>query len=145
MKLIVKKQASSLHPSDQASWDVFDKLPVGKELVCEIKTRGRTAEFLSRYWSILTVAVDHSEAWDDRDDVDHWVRMQIPWMREEYMVEEDGTVIVRLKSISIEEMDTETFDKFYERAMQLISAKIGTDIETIAAEVWARKKRRHEG
>ena len=140
MKLVVRKVASSLHPIGDESWQSFDKLKRDRDYVVTVRLT-RNAEFLSRYWSVLSVAVDHCDAWDDREDVDHWVRVQIPWMREEYVVEEDGTIVVRLKSIAADEMDEETFERFYTRAMELISAKIGTDIESLAAEAWNRSKR----
>jgi len=139
-QFLVKKVSSSLHPYDDASWEAFDKLPRDKPLLITVK-QSRNPEFLARYWAILSVAVDHSDAWVDRDDVHHWLRVQVPWMRDSYMIEEDGTMVVTLKSTAIDSMKEDEFERYYERAMELISEKIGTDIESLAAEVWNRKRK----
>ena len=136
-RLIVRPMGGVLHPVGRASIEAFEKLKPVPHVVA-VK-RSRNPDFLRRYWSICAVAADFGDDWDDREDVDHWVRMQIPSMRDTHIVEEDGSVIVRLRSISCDEMDETDFDEFYQRAMELLSAKIGTDVETLAREAWNRE------
>lgn len=138
-KIIVRRIGSSLHPVGAESIAAVERLKSSQSYVVTVR-KSRNPDFLRRYWSICAVAADFGDEWDDREDVDHWVRMQIPWMREQYTAEDDGTVIVRLRSISCDDMDETEFDKFYERAMELISEKIGTDVETLATEAWNRER-----
>ena len=35
---------------------------------------------------------------------------------------------------------SDEFEAYYDRAMELLSAKIGTDVESLAAEAWNRRR-----
>ena len=138
MKLVVRRHNNALHPADDLSWEVFDKLPRDKLLSCEVWVRGRNPEFLSRYWAVLSVAADHHDDWDDRSDVDHWVRLRIPMTHTKYTIGTD--VVIELRSIAIDAMSVEDFETFYEKAMALLSEKIGSDVESLAEAAWERQK-----
>jgi hypothetical protein len=110
----------------------MDRIADGSSVVITIR-KSRNLDHLKKYWVICAAAAAADHEWDDREDADHWVRVSIPWMREQYRLG-PTRIGIRLKSISVDEMDQAEFDKFYERAVELLSMRVGTDVEQLSKE-----------
>lgn len=137
--IFMRKLGRGLFPDGDEAHDAFDAIGQGKGVLVLIK-QPRNIDLLKRYWSILHVAVDTCDAFDDPEDADHWCRVNVPWMRHEYVVGE--RVYIRVKSIAVEEMPEDEFRKFYGRSMELLSEKIGEDIEVLAEHCWRMRRER---
>jgi hypothetical protein len=134
-EMILRKEGGSLHPvgdPDDMSWKVFDRIPNHTTVVVTVH-KSRNIEHLAKYWVLCRFVADFDAEFDEQTDVDNWLRLSIPWMREEYELG-DGKVRVKLKSISIDEMDQTEFELFYDRAVELLSARIGRDVEEALRE-----------
>ena len=142
-ELLMRKACGSLTPDGRESWEVFDKLPANKSVLVSVKT-SRNPDHLRKYWAICAAVADADPEFDDREDADHWVRIQIPWMRREYVVKSlagEQQLIVRPKSISMASMTQEEFSRFYDRALELWAEKIGMDPDDLGREANERRHR----
>ena len=129
-EMIMRKVAGSLRPEgepDDRSWDVFDRIPNGSTVVVTVR-KSRNPEHLAKYWVLLRFVADFDPEYDHPEDLDDWLRMSIPWMRDEYVLS-DGKVRVKTKSIGMDQMEQLEFDKYYERVCELLSERIGRDVE----------------
>jgi len=142
-ELLMRKVGPSLRPDGEAAWEVFDTIRTNKAVVVTVD-QPRNPEQLRDYWVMAQIAADHSDEFEDKDDADHFARTSTPWMRKEYETRErDGTLKVRIrpKSIAIGSMPQEEFDRFYQRAIELWSQKIGADVQAMMRELYERKRR----
>ena len=114
------------------SWEVFDKIPDDTVIHATIR-KSRQPEHLVKYWAMLGDAVKFDREFDHADDLDAWIRLSIPEMRDEFTIVR-GKLVVRLKSIALDQMDQTEFQRFYDKAVELVTERIGRDPETIYTE-----------
>lgn len=132
MKMIMVRVGGGLFPDGDAAWETFNKLKQHHGYLVSIQ-KVRNLEQLKKYWAVARAVADADPAFDDELDADWWVRCSVPWMREEIRI--DGERIsVRPKSIAIDAMRQDEFDKFFTRAMELWSMRIGVDVEDLRRE-----------
>ena len=140
MKMVCKRVGGALIPDGNESYEVLDKIVQHHRVVVSIH-KSRNPDGLRRYWALCSAVADADPGFDDRDDADHYARTMIPWMRKEY-VAESGRVTVRPRSIAMDEMNDEDFDKFYKRACEVFSKRIGMDAVQLMKEAADRAKQR---
>ena len=140
-EMLMRKVGASLKPDGDASWDVFDTIRSSKSVVVTVR-QPRNPDHLKKYWAVATAVADAYDGFEDKDDADHYVRINIPWMRKEYRLRDDRLAI-RPLSIGIESMDQLTFNDFYDRALKLWAELIGMDPEDLRREGREREQHRH--
>jgi hypothetical protein len=131
-EMILRRDGGTLRPDGDESWEVMDKIPHGSTVVVTVR-KSRNPDHLKKYWALCAFAARFDTEYDDRHDIDEWLRLSVPWMRDEITLG-DGRVRVKTKSISIDEMEQIEFDRFYERAVELLSMRLGKDIEQALRE-----------
>jgi hypothetical protein len=102
-EMILRRDGGTLRPDGDESWEVMDKIAHGASVVVTVR-KSRNVEQLRLYWVMCAFVADFDPEFTDRNDVDTWLRMSVPWMREELTLG-DGRVRVKLRSISIDEME----------------------------------------
>jgi hypothetical protein len=140
MKMVCKRVGGALVPDGDESWDVLNKIVQHHRVVVSIH-KSRNPDGLRRYWALCSAVADADPGFDDREDADHYARCSIPWMRKEY-VAENGRVTVRPRSIAMDEMGEGDFDKFYARAVEVFSQRIGMDAAQLMKEAAQRADKR---
>jgi hypothetical protein len=136
-ELLLRKHGGTLRPDGDASWEMFDRIPNNASIVVTVR-HARNADHLKKYWATAAAVADADPEFADREDADHWVRMSIPGMRDEYRIGPGDRVGVRLKSIALDEMDQGEFSRFYDRAIELWAMRIGMDPEQLLTEARSR-------
>lgn len=127
----------ALHPDGPESQTVFDKMPVGKSLACEVKQE-RSVKHLKLYWAICRRIADAL----DRDNVTHeTVDKFFKRSTGLYTVVPSSTFeegIVQYGSISFGKMDQMQFREYFEKCIRFaytewhIPANVFSDLLTEA-------------
>lgn len=125
MKVVMKRVGGALVPDGDEAWEALNKIVQHHRVVVSIH-KSRNPDGLKKYWALCSRVADADPGFDDREDADHYARTMIPWMRKEY-VAENGRVTVRPRSIAMDEMGDDEFDKFYKRAVEVFAKRIGMD------------------
>jgi hypothetical protein len=134
-EMIMRRVGGSLRPEgepDDRSWNVFDRIPNDSTVVVTVR-KSRNPQHLAKYWVLCGFVARFDKEYDHQEDIDDWLRLSIPWMREEIVLG-DGRVRVKTKSINLDEMEQLEFDRFYERAVELLSMRLGRDVEQALRE-----------
>jgi len=131
-QMVMRRVAGGLFPVGDDAWTVLETIKQQQDVIVSVKTQ-RNAPLLGLYWALASAVAESDPGFDDREDADHWVRMQIPWMRSEYS-SENGKVTARPRSIAEDEMPQEEFSRFFDRASELWAERLNTSVEDLLAE-----------
>jgi hypothetical protein len=131
-EMVLKRDGGSLRPDGNQSWEIMDKIANGSRVVVTVR-KSRNPDALKKYWALCRACAAFHPKYHDADEVDHWVRDSIPWMREEIELG-DGKYRVRHKPINMDEMEDIEFSRFLDAAIEVMSMAIGGDIEQLSLQ-----------
>lgn len=125
IKIVAYRQGMMLRPYGEASEAELERVPQKPKLVTLEVRQPRNPRHLAKYWCILQRAADTDPEFTDPHEVDDWIRQRLRMWKE--FKDWDGRMVVRLDSIGAENMDQIRFAAFYDRAMWLLSERLGID------------------
>lgn len=128
IELAMKREGTHLVPATLYDQEVIGRISKA-EFMVEVH-QNRHPEHHKKLWAIAARVADFCDDFQDAEDAVDWAKLQIPSMRKEYVFN-DGKVVMAVKSISFASMDQIKFERFYDRAIALWSARIGCDAETL--------------
>jgi hypothetical protein len=129
IKLVAYRQGGVLRPYGEVAEDDFDRIPQKPKLVTIEVHQPRNPKHLARYWCICKRAAATDPEFSDKEEVDDWIRERLRMFKE--FKDYDGRLIVKLDSIGAEAMDQLRFKNFYDRAIWLLSERLGVDPEAL--------------
>lgn len=131
-QITMRKSNDVLVPASRYAQSEFEKITEHKNLIVTVH-QARNPQHHDKLWAIATKVAETDAHFNDAEDAVEWAKLQVKWMirswRDDY-----GRLIIQTKSIDFASMDQLTFSKFYDRAIQHWSERLGVDAETIEAE-----------
>jgi hypothetical protein len=113
-----RRGVAGWQPSDPQAQELFDAFKVGD--VCRFKpTRVRNAAFLRKFFALVRLCVDNTEGWDVQS-LREYVAIQTGWFEPYTIPVMPGVVLKRPKSISFAKMDSESFNTFFSKAINIL-------------------------
>lgn len=114
--LYLDKQGQ-LKPLDGESADRYLKLFRNEPYIFSMK-RARNYAFLKKYFSLINLAFDNQEKFDNIEWFRKWSLIAVGWCKE-YINPFDGKVNYEVKSVSFEKCKESEFDEVYKNTVQL--------------------------
>ena len=133
---LVKRIGPTLTPADQEAKDVLDKLKVGATLKCKITTV-RNMKFHNKWFALARFAFDYFEPVVNEKDAKWQPQKNFDSFRKELIVRAgyyvasykiDGSIRIDAKSIALENMQEDEFDKLYDATLTVVIDQICTHL-----------------
>lgn len=140
MKIYCRVTDLGLVPKYDSDLDEKHRLPIGIDVLCEI-TRPRNYEFHKKFFALIRLTFDnlperihHMLNVRSEEDLLTCIKLDLGLATTIY---HGGREIVKPGSISFAAMDNDEFERFYNRALDLILSKYlrGATREQIAEEI----------
>jgi hypothetical protein len=128
-RLLMLRDKGCLRPYAELDWEVFENIESKKPVMVTL-SQPRNPDHHRKAWALAAAVARFHPDFRDAEAAMRWVKRKIPWMHECYK-EKDGTLVIVLKSINFASMDQVEFREFYDDALRLWAAEIGTDPETL--------------
>ena len=134
------RREHSFVPADIHAEEMLSSVKLNGECILSRRTARNPAHH-RRLFALLKIACDHSPHYNDPTVLlsDLKVLTGLATMRFNHLT---GEVYPVEESISFSAMSQARFDDWYKLAIQKISDHLRTDIDALAAEVWAQTERR---
>jgi hypothetical protein len=134
MKIYLIKHEGVLKPADSEAEEGLKKLKKGVAISCEIK-RPRNYENHKRYFNLLNLVLENQELFKNIEQLKEAIKIELGWT--EQIVDMEGNVFHKPKSISFASMDESAFQDYFSASIDVIIKFImpGTDRETLINEV----------
>jgi hypothetical protein len=134
------RREHSFVPADIHAEEMMNGVKLNAECILSRRS-ARNPAHLRRLFALLRVTCDHSPRYNDPTVLlsDLKVLTGLAVTRYNHLT---GEVYPVELSISFPAMSQARFDEWYKLAIEKLSAHLGTDIDTLAAEVWAQSERR---
>lgn len=129
IKLTMFRQGMRMMPYGEAAENDMDRIPQQPKLVTIEVKQPRNPKHLAKYWVICQRAAATDPEFTDAQEVDDWIRERLRMFKS--WKDWDGRLVVRLDSIGAESMDQIRFAAFYDRALWLLSERLGVDPEAL--------------
>jgi hypothetical protein len=145
-KYVLRRKGATLYAPSQDWADLLAELPEGVDLNVSA-TRARSIPQLGTYWGALTWAVNNVEAiseyWLDKDSLSDFLQLEVGFVRHLAIPQPKGEPIyVRVPlSKSFTECAQETFNRYFEAAMNKLAERAGMDVLSLYLE-WMRDRGR---
>lgn len=128
IRLSMRKHANGLQPVTEMDWDVFDQIRTSKPVECEI-FQYRNPKHSAKYWLLMHRIAQNSDDFNDAQEVSDWVKARLGMVR--HVRSWGDSTVVALRSISYSQMSQIKFNIFYDRALFVLSEKLGYDPEAL--------------
>lgn len=125
IKLLAYRDRAVLRPWGEAAEIDFDRIPQRPKFITIEVRQPRNPEHLAKYWVICQRVAGTDPEFTDAEDVHEWIKVRLRMFKE--YKDWDGRILIRTKSISVESMDQIKFASFYDRALWLLSERLGID------------------
>lgn len=130
--LLLVKSFGRLEAADPDTVEYLKGLSVG-ELVKARVTKPRHGAFHRKVMSLLQLAYENQDQFDNFDDFRKSVTIEAGYYRDRKMF--DGTIMLEAKSLSYAAMCELEFQKFFNDAFNVIVKFLGTDDATLNQEI----------
>jgi len=131
-EILLMKNFGKLEAVDPVSEAYLKGLSIGEIVKVKI-TKPRHGSFHRKVFSLLKLAFDNQDAFDDFDDFRKAVTIAAGFYRDRRMF--DGSYMREAKSISYSAMDDLEFQRYFNEIFKVITELLGTDDVTLAQEV----------
>ncbi len=132
VQISMRKTNGGLIPASAYAEKHFRKIGENK-LVLVTVHQARNVKHNDKYHAISDVVADNCDDFHDGHSAIEWVKTKMPWMVRSYR-RIDGVLVIQTKSSDAASMDQLTFNKFYDLSLELWSARLGVDVETLKKE-----------
>ena len=131
------RRGNCLVPADYHSEDWLNAIPEGKEVLIDWR-KPRHASNHRFFFAILKLACDQLENYPDIDSLLDAVKIGCNHVRP--VMKANGDMIFLPKSINFASMDEESFKRFKNRALYVLSQILGYDATTLLPEIDERNR-----
>lgn len=132
-EILMVRDGGVLRPYTDIDWDIFKTIEAKKPVLVTLH-QPRNPDHHRKLWKLATVVANFDPIFRDAEDVVRWLKRHIPWMHKRYKGR-DGSMIIELESISFASMDQTKFNALYERAMELLTERLGCNPETLLEQI----------
>ncbi len=126
--LLFRRTPGGMAIEDQATRDAIQKLPPGQLFSATLHgpKKTRSGRHHRLFWALLTRIVDATGQWTNAEALLGVLKMSLGY----YDLEKglDGELKPIIKSIAFDKMDGESFRKFFDDSIKLLSAEVLPDI-----------------
>jgi hypothetical protein len=129
VKFVGYRDGGRIFPWGEYSADAIMQIPEKPKLITFEARQNRNPKHLNLYWKIVNRVAENDPELTDPQDLHDWIKIRLGMFKE--FKDWDGRILVRAKSISVEAMDQIHFKNFYDRAMWLLSERIGMSPEEL--------------
>jgi hypothetical protein len=146
-KYVLRRKGATLYAPSQDWADLLAELPEHVDLNVSA-TRARSLPQLGTYWGSLTWAVTNVEAisefWLDKDSLSDFLQLEVGFVRHIAVPQIKGEPIyVRVPlSKSFAECSQDTFNRYFEAAMNALSKHAGMSVVDLYLEEMKSRGRR---
>lgn len=127
MQVYLRRTIRGLVPADELSEAALRKIAVGQDVRAEIARprNPRSVQQLRLYWKLMQVVCDSSDHFKDREQVSDFLKLQTGHYETTQIVM-DGKPYEwrRPKSIAFDRLSHEDFQDYWNRALDVICARI---------------------
>lgn len=116
MKIRLEKQGEVLIPSLPADADALAAIRQHQIVEVELK-RPRNAKFHKKFFALLGIVLENTD-YDTIEQVLHLIKLKLGHFQ--LIVNTNGKEVYIAKSISFRSMDQDTFNKFYNKAVDIV-------------------------
>jgi hypothetical protein len=134
LKILVRKQFSTLRPVDEAGEEVLRKLKNGSLVQVEIK-QPRNVGHHRKYWALVSLVADNTDRYPDAETVHEAIKIAVGLRTEITMP--DGSKGYIPGSIAFNKMDQGEFNVFFDRVCDAVAKHFlpGVTSESLKHEV----------
>jgi hypothetical protein len=129
VRLVATREGHALVPWGEAASVEFERIPPAKLVVVQVLRR-RNPQHLSKYWLVLQRVAANDPEFKTAEQVHQFVKVKLRHF-DTFIDEATGRVLIRTKSIGVASMDQIEFNGFYDRAMYVLSQRLGIDVEAL--------------
>jgi hypothetical protein len=122
-------------PADVMSQDMLDAIPIGKEVLLSIR-KPRNPSHHRKLFALLKVTIDQTDRWADTTVLLEDLKLATGLFTTRISAF-TGMPYPAAASISFASMPQDRFEEWYRKATAVLSEHLGTDVETLSAEVAA--------
>lgn len=144
MEILCRVTSMGLSPMYDSDLDEKKRLKIGETVLCKI-TKPRNYEFHKKFFALVRLTFDNLPEWIVRDynvysleDMLTLIKLDLGFAS---LVQHGEYTLVKEKSISFAKMDNTEFEKFYNRAVDIVLYKYlrGTEKESLLEEIYRFK------
>jgi hypothetical protein len=144
MEFLCRVTSMGLAPMYDSDLDEKKRLKIGETVLCKI-TKPRNYEFHKKFFALVRLTFDNLPEWIVRDhnvysleDMLTLIKLDLGFAS---LVQHGEYTLVKEKSISFAKMDNTEFEKFYNRAVDIVLYKYlrGTEKESLLEEIYRFK------
>jgi len=134
MKVLVRKQFSTLRPVDEAGEEALRKIKNGSLVQVEIK-QPRNVQHHRKYWALVSLVAENTDRYPDAETVHEAIKVAVGLRTEITMP--DGAKAYVPGSIAFNKMDQGEFNAFYDRVCDAVAKHFlpGVTSESLKREV----------
>ena len=133
------RRGDCLVPADYNAEDWLKEIPEGKEVLVDWR-KPRHPSNHRHFFAILNLACEHLPNYPDVDSLLDALKIACGHTRSVMLA--DGQMIFLPKTINFGAMDEESFKRFKNRALYVLSQILGYDATTLLPEIDERNQRR---
>jgi hypothetical protein len=132
MKIAMTKKLTGLLPTYNRDFENYNKLKVGETYEFEVK-RNRRLLHHRKFWAILSLVCANSDKWPNPESLLIALKMKLGYFN--VVPGFDGTEIIHTGSIEFSKMDQDKFSKFYDAALPILAAEIGSTVAELESNL----------
>ena len=121
-------------PADIHAEDFLNTVPIGREVLLSIR-KPRNPGHHRRLFGLLKVTLDQTDRWADSTVLLEDLKLATG-LFETRVSAFTGMPYPVAASISFASMNQDRFEAWYAKAIAVLSDHLGTDVDTLAQEVW---------
>mgnify|MGYP000029337620 CR=1 FL=1 len=134
------RRGSYLTPSNVMSEDILTGIKEGQEVLISVR-KARNPQHLRKLFALLKITPENTDHYVTTTDLLEDLKVAVGHATTCHNIF-TGEVSRKGKSISFAAMSQKDFEFFYKAAISKCSELIGTDIETLAEQVWSLAEKR---
>lgn len=116
MKISLSKTINGLIPTDAKAIEVYNKIPLGKEILVDYK-KSRNVRFHRKLFALIKIIFENQEHYNDENNILNYIKLKTGHF--DTLVTHAGDVAYIPKSIAFENMDDLEFEKFYNKTVDI--------------------------
>lgn len=120
-EVYLKRRMGALYPTNRGDEEALMSLPEGVTVKAVI-TQPRNVKHHRKFMALLNAVYPHQEAYATFESFHAAIKVALGYG--DTVALPDGRVIIVPGSISFAKMDQQSFEQFYQRAMDLICSKV---------------------
>jgi len=127
---LVKQKNGSFIPAYNSDWEASKKIKAGDEVTA---TKARNIKFHRKGFALLNLGFENQDKYENFDIYRQVITMKAGFVH--YAINKDGSKYALPQSLSFEKMNAETFERWYNATLTVISKEAELHSTDIEAEI----------